>query len=231
MQGYTLSGQVLKAYKVNGPWLKQVWSCSRMRKPKAAVCGQGCCCCVVNLFPVKTWAAPAHYNQKVENPLIHSDIGLHTWPKAPLEQGRCLKVAELPYQQLHPLVSHSCLALLMLFRDGLKKPAPRIALRRPGRKAGHRRKHVFGLFVMRLLILLLLTGCMPRPMHWKSFQVTDHDRLSLGSFAYPEVALLPSHTTMWNWGHIARAAVEGIIESDGRDEAWQDWKTHLVHWG
>lgn len=30
MQGYTLSGQGLRAYKASGPWLKQVWSCSRM---------------------------------------------------------------------------------------------------------------------------------------------------------------------------------------------------------
>lgn len=32
MQGYTLSRQGLRAYKVNGPWLKQVWSCNRMGK-------------------------------------------------------------------------------------------------------------------------------------------------------------------------------------------------------
>lgn len=30
MQGYTLSRQGLRAYKADGPWLKQVWSCSRI---------------------------------------------------------------------------------------------------------------------------------------------------------------------------------------------------------
>lgn len=70
--------------------------------------------------------------------------------------------------------------------------------------------------------------------HWKSFQVTGYDRLSLGSFCCPRVTLIPSRTSMWNWGHMARASVSGaggnswlwiavgVCESDGRDEAWQD---------
>lgn len=226
MQGYTLSGQGLRAYKVNGPWLKQVWSCSRMRKPKWSCLAKAA---AVVLWIYFLWKRELHLQtitkgRKSTNTLwrrIAYQTEGATWAAEVFE-------AELPYQQLHPLVSHSCLALLNLFRYGLRKPAPYVAFRWPGRRGGHRQKHVCGLFVMRLLILLLPTGCMPRPMHWKSFQVTDHDRLSLGSFVCPEVALLPSHTTMWNWGHIARAAVEGILEIDGRDEAWQDWKTYFI---
>lgn len=63
------------------------------RKTRAAVCGQGCSCCDVNLCPENVWAEPADNKQrwKTHCVLICSNITLHTWPRAELEQWRCLK--------------------------------------------------------------------------------------------------------------------------------------------
>lgn len=101
MQGYTLSGQGLRAYKVNGPWLKQLWSCSRMEKTGAAECGQGCCSCDVNLCPENVWAESADDKQrwKIHWALICFNIRLHN-PGHNLTSGGVWKVsilAELPY--------------------------------------------------------------------------------------------------------------------------------------
>lgn len=93
MQGYTLSGQGLRAYKVNGPWLKQVWSCSRMGKPELPCAAKATAAvmwiyvqrmCGLNLQTINKGG-------KTHCVLIRSNITLHTWPKAELEQWRCLK--------------------------------------------------------------------------------------------------------------------------------------------
>lgn len=60
---------------------------------RAAECGQGCCCCDVNLCPVNVWAELANYKQrwKTHRVLMRCDIRLHTWPRAQLDRWRCLK--------------------------------------------------------------------------------------------------------------------------------------------
>lgn len=62
-------------------------------KTRAAESGQGCRCCDVNLCPANVWAEPADYKQRwnTHRVLIHSDIRSHTWPRAQLDQWRCLK--------------------------------------------------------------------------------------------------------------------------------------------
>lgn len=229
MQGYTLSGQGLRAYKVNGPWLKQVWSCSRMGNPELPEWDQGRRSCDVNLCPQNVWAEPADYKQrwKIRWLLICFNIRSHD-PGNDLTSGGVWKVgmhAELPHQRLHPPLCHFCPILFMLHQPlyhELKKPATNIALRWPERRAGHLQKHACGLFVMCcwLLVLLLPTGCLPPPTQFgiespsKSLVMTGCPPAPSGARG---VILIPFHTSMWNWGHMARASV---FDSGGDSSLW-----------
>lgn len=144
---------------------------------RAAECGQGCCRCDVNLCPVNVWAEPADYKQcwRTHWALTHSDIRLHTWPRAQLDQWRCLKGGNpcaFPYQQLLlffviSVIFFLCSSHQPLYHE-LKRPATNIALRWPGTRAGHLQKHPCGFFVKCCfsLVLLLPTGCMPPPMQF-----------------------------------------------------------------
>lgn len=67
MQGYTLSGQGLRAYKLNGPWLKQVWSCSRVGKPELPSVAKAVAA-VMWIYVGRT-CGNVDYQQKVEEPL------------------------------------------------------------------------------------------------------------------------------------------------------------------
>lgn len=135
-----------------------------------------------------------------------------TWPVEVFE--RLVHMLHYPTSNdisvLIPVLFSLCYSHQPLYHE-LKRPASNIALTWPGRRADHLQKNACGLFVMCcccLLVLLLTTASTNAVWHWTSFQVTCHDRLSLGSFCCLGVTLIPAHTTM-NWGHMARASVLG----------------------
>lgn len=192
---------------------------------------------------------PADYKQKWKTHwvLMHSNIRLHTWPRAQIVQWRCFKAgrpcritppatASLSLSRLsHPV----CVPLISRLYHELKRPATNIALRWPGRRAGHLTKARSWPFYDVLLVACFvasnsLCGSTDVLRHRESFQVTGHDRLSLGSLRCSGLTLIPSLTSMWNWGHMARAytssagggswqrIVARVQRRRGLNEAWQD---------
>lgn len=186
MQGYTLPGQGLRAYKVNGPWLKQVWSCSWMGKNGG---------CQVLPRPLLLWCEfmskefagwTCRLQTKVEDPLSANTLQHRiTWPREQVDWLRRFKGRNTRWSNPASeciLLCHFSPTLLMshqLLYHELKKAGYKHSshmTRKQG--AGYLRKHACGLFVMCcwLLVLFLPDGaaCLHQcnlaskvlPSHW-----------------------------------------------------------------
>lgn len=179
----------------------------------------------MNLCRPNVWAEHADYKQrwKTHWVLICSNIRLYTWPRAQLDQWRCLKGGCTCFIALPATASPSLSFLSYSFYvtlispsyHELKKASCKHSSQMTWKEARSHTKACLWPFWDVLLVACFvasdwLHASTNAIRHWKSFQITGHDRLSLGSFCCPGVTLIPSHTSMWNWGHMARASVLGL---------------------
>lgn len=172
------------------------------------------------------------------------NITLHD-PGNSLTSGRVWKVgvcAELPHQQLLPSLSFRSYSVYptSASESWIKKASYKHSSQMTWKDGRAPKKTCLWPFVMCcwLLVVLLRRGWMLPPTQFSI--ASPSESLVLTGFPWApsdaqRVILIPFHTSMWNWGHMARASVleSGGNSSYGRhcstlEKIWKEWSTRRL---